>query len=933
MSLALTSLATASRAAESADPSGPNGSNEPKALEEVVVTGSRIARAGFEEPTPVTVVGAAELQQKAVDNVADVLSQIPAFRQTSGSGQAQRLSLGGGGESLVDLRGLGPNRTLVLMDGQRVVATNITGTVDVNLIPAFMIDRVDVVTGGASAAYGADAVAGVVNFVLRKKLDGIELNSYYGQSDYHDNKERVINIAAGHDFLGGRLHVLAGADYHSSGGVGSIYERSWGREEPGIFGTGSPRAAGVPSQLLAVSAELNNITSGGIINAGPLKGIAFGPGGTPYQFGYGQLYSTWMTGNQNNYETNTFGHWPLKVPLDRVTSLLKVSFDATDSLSLFANVAYSKSQEHGFGSFHQWPAIIINANNPFLPASVAAQMTTLHLPSITIGRNSQDINGGFQVDNSDDVARVSIGAQGELFQGWHWDAYLGWGRSKVVVDSPDLAFLPNFFAATYAVPGPNGQPVCGPPQTNPNLTAVQRGQVQPNCVPLNLFGYGSPSQAAIDYVTGDLVNRYTLEQRSAGLNVQSHPFSTWAGRVDVAAGAEWRRDSVDSDLDPGAILNEWYSANALPLIGSNKVTEVYAETVVPLLKDLPLARSLELNGAVRYTDYQTSGSVVTWKAGLSYDIDGNVRFRGTRSRDIRAPTLSELFTQLSGSRAGLINPFNGQSSAITTNTAGNRQLVPEVADTNTVGVVWEPKQWLDGLSISADYYTIKVKNVITTLTPQQILTACAAGIQQYCASITFDTSVFGISSVTSQPFNGSELDTDGVDLEVAYRLPDNSFGIPGRLSFRSLATKVLKLESIAANGTFDYAGVAQNGVPAWTFRFSTVYDWNRLSLNADVHGFSALKFDTTLIGPDDPRYSPSLPNSININRFPSATYVDLGARYSLIASERHTLQLFANVDNTMNKVPPVFAAIAINSGGNPYDLIGRTYRVGFRLKY
>lgn len=901
-------------------------------VQEIVITGSRISRGGFEEPTPVTVIGANELAQKGVDNIADVLSAVPAFRQTSGTGQAQRLSLQGGGESLLDLRGLGPNRTLVLLDGQRVVPSNTTGTVDVNLIPAFLIDRVDVVTGGASAAYGSDAVAGVVNFILRKKMDGIELATSYGESEYGDNIDRTVNFAAGHDF--GRLHVLVGADYDNNGGVGSIYERSWGAQEPGIFGTGASRAEGVPSQLFATAAELSNITPGGIINAGPLKGTAFGPGGTPYAFNYGQVFGTWMVGNSSNYMTNTFGHWPLEVPIERVTSLARISFDASDKLTLFADASYGQSQANGFGSYHQWPSIVIAANNPFIPAATRAQMTALNLPSITIGRNSQDINGGFQVKNSDASTRISIGARGELAGSWTWDTYVGWGRSNITQDSPSLVRLPNFYNAIYAVPGPNGTAQCGPAATNPNLTPAQRAQVQSGCVPIDLFGYGSPSRAAIDYVTGDLVNSWRTQQRSAAFNVQGSPLSTWAGKVDLATGVEWRRDSIDSTIDPGALLNEWYTANGLPLIGSNTVTEVYGETVVPLLKDVPFAKSVEFNGAVRHTHYHISGAVTTWKAGVTWDIDGTVRLRSTRSRDIRAPTLSELFTESSVARAGLVNPINGQSGTAAVNTTGNLNLTPEVADTTTVGLVWEPQiDALHGLTLSLDYYNIKVHDVIATLTAQQILAACSQGIQQYCSAVSFDNSTFGVSSVVTEPFNASELDTNGFDLEIAYRAPIDRLNLPGHLSFRGLLTHVMELKSTAANGTYDYAGVAQNGVPKWTYKVSAIYDLGRWSGNADAHGFSAMKYDVTLIGPDSQNYNAARPNSVNDNTFPSAAYLDLGLRYQLLDRERLSLQLLANVDNTFNRKPPQFAAIGINSGGDPYDLIGRTYRLGMRLKY
>jgi iron complex outermembrane receptor protein len=911
----------------------PTDNTDRDSLEIIVVTGSRIANSGFQEPTPVTVIGAGEIQAKGIANINDLLSQVPTFRETSGTAQSERLALQGGGEANLDLRGLGPNRTLVLIDGERPVASNTTATFDVNLIPTLLINRIDVVTGGASAAYGSDAVAGVVNFVLRDHMQGMELDTHYGEAEQGGNVEKAVSFAAGNDFFDGKLHALIGIDYSDNDGVGPIYTRAWGREMPGVFGTGSNRPAGVPAQMFATRAELSNLTPGGLINSGPLAGTAFGPGGVPYAFPYGQKFGTWMTGTNANYDTNTFGHWPLGTPLKRFTSLAKINYDVNENLTLFVTASYGSSQINSFGSFNQYPSLVIDSNNPYIPAATQASLTALHLTSFTLGRNGQDMTNGFNVGNSDDSHQYTVGARGKVFGDWRWDIHYSDGETTEAERSNNMVISPNFYAAVYAVPGPNGTPVCGPVAAAPNLSAAQRSLVQPGCVPINLFGFGSPSKDAINYITGDLVNKYYVKQRDAAFNVQGSPFSTWAGVVSVAAGYDWRHESISSDIGALSLQNAWYAGNDQPLNAGRTVNEVYGETVIPLLHNVLLAKNFEFNGAVRYTDYQYSGGVTTWKLGVTDDIDDVFRLRATRSHDIRAPTLTDLFAGGVPTKAGLINPINGQSGTPTINTHGNPNLAPEVSDTTTAGIIIKPQGILHGLQLSIDYYNITIHDVITTLTGQQILQGCANGIAAYCADLTADSSPFGYSTVTTQPFNAAVQHTNGFDFEVDYRLPIEGLGLPGTMKLRGLTTWVRKLQTTAPNGTFDYAGAAQNGVPNWSYNLNLAYELSQWTGTATVHGTSAIKYDATLIGPQDPGYNPTLPNSINNNRFPAMAYLDLGLQYRVLQAENMQMEVFGYVTNVVNSDPPQYAAIAINSGGDPYNLIGRSYRLGVRFKY
>ena len=899
-------------------------------VETVVVTGSRL-QTGFQTPTPVTVVGAQALEQRALTTIAEAVNQLPSFRQTTTNTQTQR-SNGNGGQNGVDLRGLGRNRTLVLLDGRRVVPTNIGGTLDINQIPTPLISRVEVVTGGASAAYGSDAVSGVVNFVIKDRIDGIEGTVQYGQTTRDDSEEPAISLAAGTTFNGGRGRIVVGGDWSDNKGMGTIYSRDYGREQWGLVNFGPLATRGnLPAQGLAQNVTRSGQTDGSIIISGPLRGTAFGAGGVPFQLQYGQVYSDLMIGGTNGPDASPFGRWLMASPSRRYNGLARVTYDVNDSVTVFADYGYGYQQSDTEITYHQTASMIVPITNPFIPAATRAAMVANNLNSITIGRYDTELNG-YLFDIHDTTHRGVVGIRGEA-NNIRWDLSYSHGVAK----GHSILFTNiaegNWLAATYVVAGPNGQPVCGDLATNPNIGA-RRAQVTPGCQPFNIFGRGSASQAAKDYIRGTSDTATRVAQDVVQANIAAEPFSTWAGPVAIAAGGEWRKETGSSQQNAFAINTPGLSNNGSTYRGGVTVKEGYIEAGVPLAREIALAKTLDLNGAVRRTSYSTSGSVTTWKIGATWDINDMLRLRGTKSRDIRAANITELFA--SGARgitASATNPIKGTSGALFTQGGGNPNLTPEIADSLTFGAVLQPGGPLQGLRLAVDYFSVSIEDVISSVTAPNILTRCAQGLQEYCALIDFDNSAFGIAQVRTQPANLDRLKTAGVDIELAYRVPLDNWDLPGDLTLQSFTSWVDTLATTDAVGTIDRAGAATGGVPEWTSNLNITYQLNRLTNALQFRYSSSILGDATLVGPGQSGYDPKLPNSINKNTWPSAVYVAWSAQYDIVNKDGRKLQVFGVVNNLLDKQPPAATLIGLLNGGNPYDLYGRRWRVGIRFAY
>ncbi len=896
---------------------------------EVVVTASRVT-AGFAAPTPTTVVGVEQVQARGFTNIADALNQVPAFRATHTTASSAR---GGAlfGGSYLDLRGLNGQhsgataRTLVLVDGRRHVPSTASGQVDLNMIPTSLVQRTEVVTGGASAAWGSDAVAGVVNLILKDRLQGVEGSAGFGQSSRGDFTEYSATLAGGTSFAGGRGQVIAGIDYLDNKGVpDSSVSREWGRAFPGTVTLPAVRPAGVPRFLIANGVYTSDrMTPGGIIVGGPLDNIQFLPGGATSTF----VPSTLVGGNVmlggpgfgNVGISGTPGSY-LVNPLSRYAALARARYEFSDGLSAFVEVSQAESKFNGTTAQRRDDgSLTIARDNAFLPEDIRSRMTGLNLQNITVGRIAYDNGYGYFPQHTDQkTQRFVVGAQGKLSGKWTWDAYYQVGKNRYVQNNP-TTLTPNYLAAIDAVRDAGGNIVCRP--------GARLQAADPGCVPFNIFGQNSPSAAAIRYVTGVGVNDVAIQQNAAALNVRGDLFNLPAGAVAVAVGLEYRKEEANSTVDANSFASRFDLNNFKPILGKYNTKEAYAEVAAPLLRDAPGAKSLEVNAAIRHTNYSTSGPVTTWKIGFTYEPFADLRFRGTKSRDIRAANINELYQLGTQSRGSVINPRNGLTAQVDTFSIGDPTLTPEKANTYTGGVVYQPS-WLSGFRASVDYYDIVINDVISRLLPQQVVDLCHAGQAALCADVVYD-STNTIQRLTVRNRNFNKLATNGFDIEVSYRLPTGFLGIPGSVNLRALGNNVMDLATTDTAGTIDRAGET---VPKWSWNFATTYNVDRLTLNAQVRYVGEKVIDITRIGPEAKNYTATDPNSTNKNLLPPIAYVDLSAQVDLIKSGERSLVLFGMVNNLFDMDPPL-GGTANQTSPVPYDLVGRAYRLGLRFKY
>ncbi len=910
--------------------------------DKIVITGSRIVRDGYSAPTPVTVLGAADIQAQKPANISDFVNQLPAIGQGSTSGNSSgSLSNGIAGINTVNLRGLGAGRTLVLLNGQRSVASAVSGVVDINTVPQDLVERVEVVTGGASAQYGSDAVGGVVNFILDEKFKGLKLSADQGISTYGDGQNYRLAATIGKSMLDDRLHVLLSGEYFRQTGVDTI-ARDW--NDSGYFQINNPAytaTAGVPQRLVGSGFGPATYTKGGLITAGPLRGTYFLGDGQTGQLNFGTTNATsspWMIGGDSN--TTLEGHVGTNSLIpheERISFFDRIAFDVSDALQVYGQASYNRYRGQSF--YQQTPStgVTIRSDNAYLLTqypSVAAAMAANGLTSITIGTS----NYGFPVpgsDNTREVYRYVLGAKGKfsLFdQTWTWDSYYQHGATKSHEELTNTWNNARMALAQDAVLS-NGQIVC-----RSTLTAPSNG-----CVPIDRLGTGGVSAAALAYIYGSAQPQrdQTIKQDVAAASVNGALFKLPGGVAAIAFGGEWRKEQIDGTVDP-QFSSGWLYGNYLVNRGEYSVKEAFAEV------DLPVLPGLTLNGAGRYTDYSTSGTVQTWKVGATWQPIPDIKFRGTYSRDIRAPNLQELFAAGTARTNTVILPSNAPlsgSQQFLETTIGNTNLKPERAKTWTLGAVVSPR-FVPGFTVSFDYFDINIDDAIGSITSQNTVDFCYTGSTQYCSNIVYTGGA--LSRIIIQPFNFASQHERGFDIEASYRteLSAISASLPGRISIHGSATHYIS--NVIDNGIFpiDYAGV--NGgslsgtysVPNWRYRISAVYDLDPFSLNLVARGFSSGVYGndyiecTTGCPASTTRY-----RTINDNHIPGILYFDLSLGVKLDAGG-HESRLNFIVNNLTNRDPvligngpdgnnvPAYAQTARSI----YDVIGRTFRVAFTIK-
>ena len=918
-------------------------------LDEIVVTGSRIVRQDYVANSPISTVTAEQIQARGDVNVEQILNQLPQVVP----GLSANSNNPSNGSATVDLRGLGPSRTLVLVNGHRFIPYDKSNAVDLNSIPASLIERVEVVTGGASAVYGSDALAGVVNFIFKRNYEGFGFDTQYGISGYGDGEQFNASLTFGSNFADNRGNVTGFVGYSDRDGFLPNSDRPWATPS---FAGGS--GTGIYGGLNNIA--LNPFTAAGCPTANPCR-RSFRTAGVPRPFT--NDFSLAPTSDRYDFAPVNF----LQSPSERFNLALMGHYKVTDKVEAFTEVFYTDSRNSSqlaptpatsisipVGNFfvQNYPALLAYANtrpNPAAPLILDRRM-------VEVGARGQS--------NNTDVYQINTGLRADLGGDWELEGYYSYGRTELTTSIQNDVSRSRLSAALAA----GG--------TATQCAAASR-TLFPGCVPINLFGAGTITPAAAAFVRLNFTDRSVFERNNAQLNLTGTLMELPAGPLGIAAGIEYREDTLGFTPDDAKNAGDIFGFNAERAVsGSSSSKEAYFEAAIPLLRDAPFAHSLELEMGARYSDYDTVGGVWSYKFGGSWEPIESLRLRTLYQRASRAPNVFELFqANDQGFPAVLdpcttINPGTGAARTLTAgvrnfctaqlgvdpvtsgfvalNTQtesfffGNPGLAEEKSDTVTVGAVWQPT-FADGLSFSLDYYKIDVEDYIGTIRGgvSGIVGACfAAGA---AASGTVGAPVSSIADCNDTGIglplifrdasgnlkaraplgNVSALSTSGVDFSTRY-----GWNVPwaGGMWGEKLdiAVNLTYLDSYELDG-IEYKGTAG----AYNIS-ATLPEWKaNVSLGYDV-GPVRLAYSGT--------YIDSMDNQGNIADFADGGYIGVDAYWYHDISGTYqatdNMELFAGIRNLLDEEPPVFDnAPDGNTDPNAYDVNGRYFFFGARLKY
>ena len=908
----------------------------------VVITGTRIAREGYVSSSPITTVDAEELALKQPADVEEVLRAMPQFLPGNGG----QVNNGSSGTSTLDLRGLSTPRTLPLIDGHRMVGFDPNGLFDVTAIPVSLLKRVDVVTGGASAVYGSDAVAGVVNFILNDDFQGAQLDTSYSITDHGDGEIVNVQGTVGAGFDDGRGNVVLSVGYANKEAV--YQTRPPGSSTPGSSSTTNPSA------------------------------IDSATGGRTQFNATGQLvpfYQGFNFNPQNLYQT----------PQERWQALALAKYQINDNVEAYSRFIYSGStsapQLASSGTFGF--SFEVPLTNPFLSTQASTYLAANNpVATCSVAAAGQCVNVGIrwravpvgprQYNFQYDTIQGLVGFRGD-FMGWDWDVAAAHGETSLARQQNNDIDAGKFQQALFAAS---------------TTACIDTSNL---CSPINIFNPAvAVTPAAAQFVSLNLQvqSLTTQDYVTATINRDLGDFkSPWAkAPIAVSLGAEYRDES--SDYRPDAASQSGVSpgfGQTLPTKGRYDVSEVFGETIIPLVEDMPFAKSINLELGYRSSDYSTSGSVESYKYGADWSPVDGLRFRGMFQRAVRAANIAELFAPVTPGTGDLLvdpcangtpsSPLTGGLRALCIATGvptaaidnatldqptagqvnsffgGNPNLTPEEADTVTFGAVWQP-DFVPGLAVTLDYYDIQVANAISirpnydivdgfyNITRNPTLTASDADCQLIARNTTNGSIegdlVFGIQQVVE---NIGEVHAEGIDYSVRY---DYDLGAWGGLEFALDGTHVLDASYVPAAGGATVKCVGsygkQCGLPStvsgstggptpenhfvqrttWTFGdFDASLMWRYLS-GSDV--------DATQAADTDPVSS----------SIPAYNYLDIAGSWQITDWAKLRMSITNITDEDAPFVATETGSTSYNSGNtypSTYDVLGRVFTIGVTTKF
>jgi outer membrane receptor protein involved in Fe transport len=979
-------LAGLAVAAGSAPAFAQEAGTNPIDLDKVTVTGSRIARTGFVTPSPVTAITAEEIRSTGALNIGDLMNKMPQLTPSYSLGNSTRF-IGTAGLGLMDLRGMGPSRTLVLVNGRRHVGASPGSTsVDVNTIPVEWIERVEVITGGASAVYGADAVAGVVNFIMKKDFEGFEARAQKGIAGEGGFNRSFVAVTGGTSFADGRGNVAVALEYSEQDRFGRG-DRSIGRQydvsvpNPN-YDKSIPSSQSNPQTILARPGGNYSTSYGGSFQMG---------GVFDYQrretYGYRYHFNEDGSFSQNRFDgpvvsptscvncdfTDLNAVADLQPKFDRISFNTAAHFDLNDRHRLFFEGKYTKTESTFFGQPTFDSSLRLRRDNAYMTPELGAAMDAAGASTLTVNRFNVDAGRrGEEVKR--ETRRAVFGAEGMFGDNWSYEVSGNYGETEINRVNVNNRYNERWFAGLDAVRTADGRIVCrmdvNPAAINPQTGKPYRRELMGDgCIPFSIMGNGAVSQEAADWFNVRSQYHGKLQQSVFAASVANNAlFALPAGDVGVAAGVEYRKEKSTERTDPLAAQGLTFLNAIAGGGGSYDVKEVFVETNVPLLADIPGIRRLSLDLAGRYSDYNTIGSTKTWNVGLDWEVLPSLRVRGTVAKAIRAPNIAELYDEQSQNFATIADPCN--TNATNSNrpgtaadpalraancaalgvpadwvdtysanrpglSGGNPNLKPEQADSSSIGFVWQP-EFFEGFGMSVDYWRITLKDAIGSVTAQNLATRCVdspGGIDNaFCAMIKRapaggtigsngaefpEHSIYDWTAITE---NLAKSRRTGVDVEMNY-----DFGMAGgHTNLRLVGTRLLEAREWEFQDFPNEYKERSNYVtnPRWRGQFTAKYTLNNFRASWDmVYIHKNLR-----VFPESYNSNPGSQRPI---WNPSMTYHNLQIGYTMADSG---VEVYLGVDNVFDKNPPV-NYFGSDLGSAYYDNIGRFMYMGVNYKF
>lgn len=897
-------------------------------VEKISVTGSRIKRAELVATSPINIIDEVSIEITGANNVAAFINELPSAGIPGSVDTATNFRTATTGLNTVDLRNLGSNRTLILVNGRRHVGGSAgTPTVDVSMIPVNLVERVEVVTGGASAVYGSEAIAGVINFIMKDDFEGVELTGRIGSSDQGGADETDFSITAGGNFDDDKGNAVFHLSY-SDRGILNSRDRE--------------------------------------LSANDSTNSTFGPKGNFFVPGRGFVTEDESTGlwdkdfvaAEDGFNRNQVRI--IRVPSKRAQFNGNISYEINEHFNFFSETAYneltteSRLEPTIVGDFvsvgNSVPNIRIPIDNPFIPAELlaAVQAGDADATEIQMFRRFVEL-GPRSSDVQRRVFRTALGFNGIINDDFDYEVYYQYGNVGQDQTNGGVFNTLNFYNSLRVEDDGAGGFQCT------DEFARDLG-----CVPIDVFGRGSISGDALDWVSVDSQLTSRMDQQVVGATISGVAFELPAGDVGVAFGYEWRKE--DSRFNSDSLAQSGLtSGNTTPnTVGDYDVNEFFVEAIVPIVADAPFAHYLGLELAYRTSDYSTIGSASTYKVSLDWSPIEDLKIRGGVSTAVRAPNIGELFNPGGETFRSFVDPcalggvggtsgtgetYETQSATVQANcatitgaatldpfalnirsagglSAGNPDLDKEESDATTIGLVYTPSQ-VEGLNFTMDYYKITVDNAINSFTAQTTVDQCVRQTDfpnnPFCQLIERDPTTGLVLRINALAINVAEFEVSGVDFTADY-----SFDLgPGNMRVGMIGTHSLSNDFLPFAGGDPVDSQGEIGAPDWKVNLNAVYSFDEF-----VVSWSTRYLDRVFVENDQKE---------NFGQIGSYVYHDLQGRYTF--GEDGNYEVYAGVDNLFDKEPPLLGQgtpgdiTGTNTASDVYDAVRRYYYVGFQVNF